>query len=359
MSMEADPSARRARFVRDLPKLELHAHLNGSIRRSTLLSLAASHGIDPSSAQILTRWPSTLSEAFSVFTVIHSCVTTLSDVERIAFEVGEDMASDGVVYAEIRSTPRAMEGGSLDDYVRAVLRGFGRYRLTSGVEGVVLRLILSIDRAKHTAADAQDIVDLATAHRLAGVVGIDLSGDPTKGEFLTFLPALQRARSLGLKITLHAGEVANTDTEMSAMLDFHPDRFGHCCFVSDDNLKRLTQSRVPIELCLTSNLLSNSVGSAEEHHFGLHHANGTVCCISTDDSGVFGSPLSNEFALVMDAFALDERQAFELAKRTLEAVFLPTSDPGTEATEEERRDWSVRQRVRAAFDAFHRTWDWE
>lgn len=223
MSTSEADSSRRTTFTRRLPKLELHAHLNGSIRRSTLLALASSHSIDPSHAQILTRWPSTLSEAFSVFSVIHSCVTTLSDVERIAFEVGEDLEADGVIYAEIRTTPRGMEGGGSEGYVEAVLRGFARYSAGEGTR-VVLRLILSIDRSKHSAGDAMDIVQLAAKYRSEGVVGIDLSGDPTKGQFETFLPALHRARSVGLKITLHAGEVPHTNPEMSTMLDFNPDR---------------------------------------------------------------------------------------------------------------------------------------
>ena len=199
--------ARRQRFVQQLPKIELHAHLNGSIRRSTLRELAATKGVDPENAFILTRYPKTLSEAFDVFRVIHSCVTTLQDVERLAFELGEDLEEDGVVYAEIRTTPRAMaanpqtiassgegsENDGLDEYVQAVLEGFSRYNALPGTQGshkVILRLLLSIDRAKHSTSQAYTIVDLAHRHRHRGVVGIDLSGDPTKGKWSVFLPAL-------------------------------------------------------------------------------------------------------------------------------------------------------------------------
>ncbi|SJX60637.1 related to adenosine deaminase [Sporisorium reilianum f. sp. reilianum] len=335
-------------FTRRLPKLELHAHLNGSIRRRTLTTLAATHALDPTTALILTRWPRTLSEAFSVFDVIHSCVTTLRDMERLAYEVAQDLDEDGIVYAEIRTTPRSMERGGLSEYVAAVLRGFGRYSREGG--GVVVRVLLSIDRARHTPADADAIVDLALSH--PRIVGIDLSGDPTHGDFETFLPALTRARSLGLSVTLHAAEVRNTDTEMSAMLNYAPDRFGHCCFVSPANLTRLRHSRIPIELCPTSNVLSNSVAALEHHHFGLHYqpgGKGSICCISTDDCGVFGSPLSNEYRLVMDAFGLGEREAFELAKRTLQATFLDGSG------ESDGKDW---ERIQAKFDAFETSWNW-
>ncbi|GAC99302.1 hypothetical protein PHSY_006903 [Pseudozyma hubeiensis SY62] len=354
------PPSRISKFTLSLPKIELHAHLNGSIRRSTLSHLAALRNVDPSTTRILSHIPSTLSEAFDVFRIIHSCVVTLADVERIAYEIGEDMEEDGVVYAEIRSTPRDMGEGDLEGYVKAVLRGFDRYRLEKGK--VILRLLLSIDRAKHTASDSYEIVSLAAKFRSQGVIGIDLSGDPTKGDFGTYLPALTHARSLGLKITLHAGEVLNP-TEFSSMLDFHPDRFGHCCFVDPPNLARLTESSIPIELCLTSNLLSNSIptGKLTDHHFGIHHnaksEGSTICCISTDDSGVFGSPLSNEYRLVMDSFGLGEREVFELARRTLDATFLE-SQSGKNADEATGKDSEDRKRIQDKFDEFERDWRW-
>lgn len=369
--------ARRDEFVYRLPKIELHAHLNGSIRRSTLCELAAARGIDAAAAMLDSPTPQTLSEAFDVFRVIHACVTTMQDIERLAVELAYDLDDDGVVYAEIRTTPRALpaslaaqDAGTLDEYVEAVLRGFERYTCEQMGDKVGLRLILSIDRAKHTASDAQAIVDLALRFQTRGVVGMDLSGDPTKGEWANFEPALQRARLHGLKITLHAGEVRGRDDEMAAMLAFHPDRFGHCCFVSAPNLALLKQSGVPIELCLTSNLLSNSTPSLERHHFRDHYTHvdshaeqeeRTVCCISTDDSGVFNSPLSNEFRLVMQTFALDQQQAFHLARRTLQATFLtqPRLDSPSEAMNQlMREDDQLRRNILARFAAFHQTWRW-
>lgn len=392
---------RRRLFVQRLPKIELHAHLNGSIRRSTLRELAAAKNVDPSNAIILARWPATLSEAFDVFRVIHSCVTTLQDVERLAYELGQDLEEDGVVYAEIRTTPRSMvpadgakaekQGSGLDEYVQAVLAGFSRYQqepakqsLSSGKNlprpgKVILRLLLSIDRAKHSASQAQAIVDLAHRYSDRGVVGLDLSGDPTKGDWSAFEPALTRGRSLGLKVTLHAGEVRDRDEEMSRMLDLHPDRFGHCCFVSAPNLDRLRATRIPIELCLTSNLLSNSVSEVKDHHFGLHYrpihssvgmatkageGDGTICCISTDDSGVFGSTLSNEYNLVMQTFGLSESDTFHLARRTVEATFLtkPSStvarSAGVKAEAVAKGDDQDWQSVHTRFDEFCNSWEW-
>lgn len=338
-------------FVHRLPKVELHAHLNGSIRRSTLRSLAQERGIDPSGATILQTWPASLSEAFSVFNVIHSCVKTLHDVERLAFELGQDLEADNVVYAEIRTTPRNMlPDADWDQYVEAVLKGFHAYaRSASATTATELRLIISIDRAKHSSAQARDVVLLAEKYRADGVVGIDLSGDPTKGQFLEFLPALRYARSVGLKVTLHAGEVRGMDEEMRQMLAFAPDRFGHCCFVDAANMTKLKTSRIPIELCPTSNLLSNSVPTIDQHHFGIHYVadgQGAVCCVSTDDSGVFGSPLSNEYDLIMHAFGLTYQQVYSLAQRTIQAAFLDTS---------QEKDRATLERVQRRFAVFEQS----
>lgn len=240
-------------LARSIPKIELHAHLNGSIRPTTLLELATSSSqqdLNPTEARILRGDTRSLSEMFSAFAVIHRCVRGASTVRRIAREMLEDAQADGVVYLEVRSTPRAHEECGMDEegYVRAVLAGFEDYAAARGrgrqaqkagspppaaaaTAFCHARLILSIDRKDADGlAVAQRTVDLALAYRSRGVVGIDLSGDPTKGSWDTWLPALQRARDAGLRITLHAGEAPGTDEEMMKMLDFKPvSPFGSVC----------------------------------------------------------------------------------------------------------------------------------
>ncbi|KAN0060473.1 alpha tubulin suppressor [Thecaphora frezii] len=369
-------------FTRQLPKIELHAHLNGSIRRSTLRAFAQEIGEDERSAYILQRETRTLSEAFEVFDVIHRCVRTHAQIERVAEEMCEDLEEDGVVYAEVRTTPRAMastagERNGDDDaaageetYVRSVLGGFRRYadKARERRTRTSVRLLLSIDR-KGPKEKALRTMDLALRYRGQGVVGIDLSGDPTKGEWEDWLPALQRAKEAGLKVALHAGEVKERDEEMRKMIEFRPDRFGHCCFLSASNLERLRQSRIPLELCLTSNVLSASVDGYASHHFGLHYrrpsgagvgfddeketgagkrkGKGTTVVLCTDDSAVFNSPLSSEFEIAMRTFGLGCREAFELASEAMEVVFLQDKEKVDETTKS-----SVRQR----FEEFERGW---
>lgn len=273
---------------------------------------------------------------FAVFGVIHRAVRGPANIRRISREILQDLHADGVMYAEIRSTPREHKehGMTKKDYVDAVLAGWQEYTslaARSGLEQAPLaRLILSLDR-RDAPAEHETTVDLALEYVKQGeerIVGIDLSGDPTKGKWADWEPALLRARQGGLKITLHAGEVggdARWDQEMQRMLDFKPDRLGHVCFISETNLARLRALQIPVELCLTSNVLSKSVPSYEEHHFRLHYQASTSGCpvtLCTDDSAVFGSPLSREYAIAATTFGLGEDDMWSLAHNGVSAAFL-------------------------------------
>ncbi|XP_057421351.1 N6-mAMP deaminase-like isoform X2 [Lotus japonicus] len=285
-----------------IPKVELHAHLNGSIRDSTLLELAKALGdkglIDFSQVEhVILKNDRSLTEVFKLFDVIHILTTDHTSVKRIAKEVVEDFASENVVYLELRTTPKKNDslGMSKRSYIEAVLEGlravssvdvaFTPYseELTSLSNPVLsvtndicngsmrkkifVRLLLSIDR-RETAEAAMETVMLALEMRSFGVVGIDLSGNPAVGEWITYLQALRFAREQGLYVTLHCGEVPNSK-EIHDMLDFLPHRIGHACFFDEEHWIKLKSSNIPVELCLTSNFRTLSVPSIDAHHFAL------------------------------------------------------------------------------------------
>ncbi|CAN1165821.1 N6-mAMP deaminase [Linum perenne] len=188
-----------------------------------------------------------------------------------------------------------------------------------GRKKIYVRFLLSIDRRETTEA-AMDTVKLALEMRDLGVVGIDLSGNPIVGEWTTFLPALQFAREQGLCITLHCGEVPNYK-EVNSMLDFLPQRIGHACFLGEPEWKKLKSSKIPVEICLTSNIMTDTIPSLDIHHFADLYKAKHPMVLCTDDSGVFSTSLSKEYSLASSAFGLGRKELFKLARDSVEFVF--------------------------------------
>ncbi|KAK7359749.1 hypothetical protein VNO77_01714 [Canavalia gladiata] len=337
-----------------MPKVELHAHLNGSIRDSTRLELAKALGetgvINFSQVEhVIRKYNRSLTEVFKMFDLIHILTTDHATVTRITREVIEDFAAENVVYLELRTTPKRNDsiGMSKRSYVEAVLKGL---RSVTSVDvafipncedsrslfhplptiahnkcngnarkRIFVRLLLSIDRRETTEA-AMETVKLALEMRHFGVVGIDLSGNPKIGEWTTYLPALKFAREQGLYVTLHCGEVPNPK-EIHNMLDFHPQRIGHACFFEDEHWRKLKSSKIPVEICLTSNVMTLSVPSLDVHHFAdLYNAKHPLV-LCTDDAGVFSTRLSKEYKIAADSFGLGRREMFELSRNAVEYIF--------------------------------------
>ncbi|EFN56962.1 hypothetical protein CHLNCDRAFT_143540 [Chlorella variabilis] len=292
----------------------------------------------------------TLGECFKLFDVIHRITTQHAAITRITREVIEDMAADNVVYAEIRTTPKARPEHCMakDSYLDAVFRGIADYYAASRrAQDIQVRLLLSIDR-RQSAEEAMETARLAVGLKEEGVVGLDLSGNPSVGQWETWLPALIYARQQGLKVTVHAGEVWNPE-ETAAILAWKPDRLGHMCCLDAGLEKQLLDSDIPLELCLSSNVITESVASYADHHFSAFHSGGeqllgcflpcghpVVLC--TDDSGVFATSLSREYAIAASAFGLSEEQLQQLALAGADYIFL---EPGEQQAVRERMEQAL------------------
>ena len=206
-------AAIRQQLCRRLPKAELHAHLHGCARLSTIAELAPP-GVDTSAIRIGADDDRSLDMCFGIFAAIHKTITNLAAVRRVCREVLEDFAADNVQYLELRSTPRALSDADAEAYVRTVLEELAAHE--ARFPAMVVRLLLSIDRTAGL-EKAIETVMLAARLRAEGedgkghgkyIVGIDFSGNPTKGSFADYVPAFKLAREqCGLRIAVHAGEV--------------------------------------------------------------------------------------------------------------------------------------------------------
>ena len=262
-----------------------------------------------------------------------------NDEESIRYStvsVLQDFENDGVVYLELRTTPRAIpkQGVSWSLYVETVLSCIESFENTK----MQTRLILSIDR-RFTAIEAVEVVELAVANKPRGIVGVDLCGDPRKGNVSLYRDAFAKAKANGLGITVHFAEVpaSSSDAELETLLSFEPDRLGHVINVPEKFKNEIARRKLGLELCLSCNVLARlTPGSFPDHHFGYWRDKGCpiALCVSddlvnndtclvqqTDDVGIFGSSLSKEYSLAVNHFALDKRDLIDLSYQASRSIF--------------------------------------
>jgi len=176
-----------------------------------------------------------------------------------------DFQSDGVVYLELRTTPRKCSDLSKDEYVSVILgciNDFGRGVMST-------KLILSIDR-RNSAVEAMEVVEIAIKYKSAGVVGVDLCGNPLKGDVSIYRAAFLAAKYHGLMLTLHFAEVpaSSTEEELRTLLSYNPDRLGHVINVPDTVKQEIIRRKLGLELCLTCNVDAKMIsGGFADHHF--------------------------------------------------------------------------------------------
>ncbi|KAJ5042889.1 uncharacterized protein L3040_004280 [Drepanopeziza brunnea f. sp. 'multigermtubi'] len=310
-----------------LPKVELHAHLTGSISRECLHEVwvqKKSRGEttleDPLIEMPVGKFDYALEMFFPLFSkyIYNLC----NDEESLLYttkSVLADFEADGLAYLELRTTPRAMPSANItkDDYVRLILS------VTNAPSPQMkTKLILSIDR-RNDAATALSVVALALKYRSQGVVGIDLCGDPTVGDVSIFRPAFQLAISENLPITIHFSEAPScTKEELWTLLEYRPQRIGHVIHVPEDVREEIVRRGLGLELCLSCNVHAKMIpGTYGDHHFGWWKGKGCPIALSTDDVGVFGSALSNEYALIAEHFNLDNKEICELARSAVDMIF--------------------------------------
>ncbi|XP_030312774.1 adenosine deaminase-like protein [Calypte anna] len=319
-------------FYRHLPKVELHAHLNGCISSATMKKLMAQKPflqIQNGMTMIDKGKKRTLDECFQMFQMIYQITTRTEDILLITKDVIKEFAHDGVKYLELRSTPREEKSTGMTKrmYVETVLEGIKQCK-EEGLD-IDVRLLIAINRRGGPAV-AKQTVKLAEEFLLSTdglVVGLDLSGDPTAGHGQDFLEPLSEAKKAGLKLALHLSEIPNQEEETRVLLGLPPDRIGHGTFLNSATggaeglVPLVLQNHIPIELCMTSNIKTQTVPSCDKHHFGYWYNLGHPAVLCTDDKGVFATDLSQEYALAAKTFNLTRSQMWDLSYESINYIF--------------------------------------
>ena len=320
---EIDPRT----WLRHLPKVELHLHLEGSITPPTLIELSHRndpHPLTPDLAVQLYQYTD-----FPTFLLSFKAVTerlhTPADYDLITYNMVRDLTAQGVRHAEVYiSFGILYRFGRLDvDEVFAAIES-GRRRAEVDFGTSVLWLI---DAVRHFGADEgarvfRKAADLRRDH--PSIVGIGIGGDEARGPANDFRDAYAEAREAGLHLTAHAGESTGPESIWAA-LNIGAERIGHALAAQHDPelMDILAERQIPLELNLTSNLRTGCCPSIDRHPLRLYFEYGLMVTLNSDDPPMFGSNLLNEYLLAHTHFELSLEQMRELAANSVEASFLP------------------------------------
>lgn len=341
--------------ILSLPKVLLHDHLDGGLRPGTVLSLAGEHGyggLPHQDVDALASWfdqadSGSLVGYLAAFDETIAVMQTPEALERVAREAVEDLAADGVVYAEIRFAPslHCREGLSRAEVIDAVLVG-----LATGEEatGTVARVIVDAMRQDH---DSEEVARVAADYAGMGVVGFDLAGPEAGFPAAAHAAALAIAGSAGLHITVHAGE-ADGPASVADALDSGAERIGHGVRIVDDvvvregkivdlgpTARRVVDGGTPLEVCPYSNLHTRTVPTAAAHPVGMLHRAGFTVTLNTDNRLMSNTTMSKEFSLASDLLGFSQDDLRAVTLNAVEAAFC----------DEETRT-AVTDRVLAGYD---------
>jgi len=322
------PSPARA-LLRRLPKAELHCHLDGSVRPSTLLELGRDHhvpmpadDVDALREFMVVRNAQNLEDYLTRFDITLSVMQTAESLERIAYELAEDAAAEGVRYIEMRYSPvlNTRHDLTLGDTVEAALRGVERAQRD---HGIVSRLIICALR-NLSPGISMELARLAVDYRGRGVVGFDLAGGERGHPASEHARAFEHARQHGLACTCHAGEGAGAHSVREAVYACGAQRIGHATRLIEDAAltEDLNERHVALEICLTSNVQTHAAESYEAHPFRRYFDAGMNVVLNTDNRLMSGTTLTDEYIHAAERldFSFDELCA--VALNGFESAFL-------------------------------------
>ena len=321
-------------IMAELPKIDLHRHLEGSIRPATIAEICREHHVELPSDDLSTllqigKPAADLAGFLAPFKIIKFCFADKEAISRITYEVIEDAWLDNVNYLELRFSLEVMafyHSLSLSDVMDGIVEGVG---IAARRFPVAVKLIPSISRDCSAELlgmpwpSPEEIAHLAVDYADRGVVGLDLAGKESGYPPELFVEPFKIAREAGLGITVHAGEDAGPESIRGAIEHLGATRIGHGVrIVQDEEVLRLAMDRgVTLEICPTSNVLTHAVESLEDHPVRRLYESGLPITINTDDPVVCGMTLTDEYVLLTEKFGFTLTEIEGLIKIARNAAF--------------------------------------
>jgi adenosine deaminase len=316
----------------ELPVVDLHRHLEGAMRLTTVMDVCRKHGLDLPSWNLsdlqkavwIDRPVSDIIQIFPRFDLLRQAFVDESVCRRVTIECLEDAVEEGLDYLELRFSP----------YFMAEPNNLSPMAVTAAVcEGwqesiqhlpITARLIVILTRTYGPELCSVEM-DCALAYKYRGVAGIDLAGDEKRWPSHLFKQEFDRARDAGLFITAHAGEFAGADSIRETINVLHPQRLGHAVRAVDDPslIDEIAKSGIAIECCPSSNFLTGSIPSLQDHPLPVFLKHGIKATINTDDPSFMGDlTIGQEYQKAMIVIGLTRSELDQIQRNGLDAAFI-------------------------------------
>ena len=322
------------RIDRGIPLIDLHRHLDGSVRLETVIELADQQGIELPAHDVESLKPyvvvegraASLMDFIGRFRYLTAVLHDLDACRRVAYENVEDARDEGIDYIELRFSPWFMgETHGLDPacVVEAIADGIKAAERDTGVRAQMIGIM---SRTYDTETCHREL-DALLAHR-DHLVAIDLAGDEMKFPAELFSDHFRRAREAALQVTVHAGEVTGPESVCAAIRDLGAPRIGHGIHSLEDPelVEYLAEHRIGLEIAITSNIHIGVVADYADHPVGAILERGLLANLNTDDPAISGIDLRHEFEVAAPAAGLSTRLTRQAQVNALEMAFLPRQE---------------------------------
>jgi adenosine deaminase len=318
-------------FVHSLPKTDLHVHLDGSMRLDTILELAEERGVELpakdrdglAKAIHMGELCESLTDYLTAFDVTLSVLQDTPALYRAAYELAEDAAAENVRYMEVRYAPNLHTGKGLPltHILEAVLEGLHDARADFGIDtNVIVCGIRHIEPQQ-----SLRLAELAVAYKNKGVVGFDLAGAEYKYPAKDHREAFYLIRNNNVNCTIHAGEAYGPESIHQAIHVCGAHRIGHGVRLREDGdlLNYVNDQRIPIEVCLRSNLQTRAVLSYEAHPLRLYYDLGIRVTINTDNRLVTDTTMTDELWRAIEVADFNGGELRQLLINGFKSAFMP------------------------------------
>ncbi len=314
-----------------IPKAELHCHLDGSLRPSTIIDIAKKEGVELPSYEeeklinevCASENMQSLEEYLEPFTITTSVLQSKESLERATFELAEDCASENVRYLEIRFAPvlHTRKGLKLTDVVDAVLTGKRRAESTFNITiGIIICSLRHNDPAESYMA-----AELAVGYKNRGIVGFDLAGAEKDYPAKDHKEAFYLIVNNNINTTVHAGEAYGPESIHQALHYISANRIGHGTRLreSGDLFNYVNDHRVPLEMCITSNIQTKAVPDWESHPVKFYMDMGLRVTLNTDNRLISNTTLTDEYMIAIERYGFREEDVREVVLNGFKSAFLP------------------------------------